>query len=289
MDSSWTASPIVRFTGSIWSTRGRKGAALKWTTGVARLRSRPVQRQTPSRQRRGWGCLRCLVASTSAGASTYAGRSLVTQAWTTPPVWQQARGDNLKCPRTGVAGVGERLCVHAREHACELKNDPTLTPPGGKTPQRATPRLISAKRQRAQFGRGNSKVKGEVLLLLGECVHVRGCTGTRVCARMCACACQGHGHGDGRNDGGDATTRKTNRGMRKKGWLVCAIPRGKDGSSTCKKRFPSLANGRHHTAHTRWRSGIRWRVHKARCATSTRRSGARRGKDGDALTYGLRD
>jgi hypothetical protein len=164
MDSGWTTIPTMRFVGSIRSTRGKKGATLKRTTGAARLRSRPAWRQTPSRRRRGWGCLRCPVTSASARASTCAGRSSVTQAWTTPPVRQQTRGGGLTRPRVaewglggaaGVAGVSERPCVRAQEWACELKNDPALAPRGGKTPRRATPRLTVVKRRRARFGRGN--------------------------------------------------------------------------------------------------------------------------------------
>jgi hypothetical protein len=74
-----------------------------------------------------------------------------------------------------VAGVGERPRVRAREQACELMNDPTLAPPGGKTPRRAVPRLVVAERRRARLGRGNRKVNGGSFPP-DECVRVRGCT-----------------------------------------------------------------------------------------------------------------
>jgi hypothetical protein len=110
---------------------------------------------------------------------------------------------------TGMAGVSERPCVRAREWLCELKNDPTLAPPGEKTSQRAAPRLAAVERQRARLDRGTKRKRVGLFPFSSE--SVRGCTGTWICAKVRVCACCGHNHGGGRDNGGDTTTGKNMR------------------------------------------------------------------------------
>jgi hypothetical protein len=78
----------------------------------------------------------------------------------------------------GVADVGERPRVHARERVRDLKNDPTLAPPGGKTPQRAASWLATAERRRARLGRGTERTRVGLFPFPRE--RVRGCTGAWV-------------------------------------------------------------------------------------------------------------
>jgi hypothetical protein len=77
-----------------------------------------------------------------------------------------------------VADVGERPRVHARERVRDLKNDPALAPPGGKTSRRAASWLAAAERRRARLSRGTERTR--VGLFPFPRKHVRGCTGAWV-------------------------------------------------------------------------------------------------------------
>jgi hypothetical protein len=119
----------------------------------------------------------------------------------------------------GVAGVGERPSVRAQERACETKNDPALAPLGGMTPQRATCRLTTADRRRAQLDRRTDRNGGRDLTPPRRTraqVHGRVDTSTGAYVR----ARRGLGHGDNRDNGGIAATGIGETQIEGEGWLA---------------------------------------------------------------------
>jgi hypothetical protein len=135
------------------------------------------------RQRKGELMCRVMLGHASMDAPPPPGSATNAGRWLGAPAH-----DRMGSQRHGwVPGVGERPSVLARERACKLKNDPALAPLGGTTPQRAAPRLATAKRRRAQLGRGTERKGAGVFSLLGECV--RACARVHGCVDTCEGAC----------------------------------------------------------------------------------------------------
>jgi hypothetical protein len=82
-------------------------------------------------------------------------------------------------------------------------------------------------------------------------VHRRvGMTRVRVCVR------RGHNHGDGRDNGGDAMTRKNKQWNEEERPASGAASTAKMTVAPARSDFPAWLDGRHHTARARQRSGV---------------------------------
>jgi hypothetical protein len=156
-----------------------------------------------------------------------------------------------------VASVGERPSVRVQERACETKNDPALAPLGGTTPQRATPRLTTADRRRAQLDRRIDRNGGRDLTPPWRTrAQVHGCMDTSAGAYVCT-RC-GLSHGDNRDNGGVAATGIGKTRIEGEGWLARLRARRRWQRHLQEAIYPSLA---------------RWPASHSACAAARRCSG----------------
>lgn len=132
----------------------------------------------------------------------------------------QSRGAAFTVTEKRQGARGQQCCTHVHGHIGgegtrrALKASPL---PHACTCATAT-RVARPRRRDERDDEVRCKERSQRLgLVLGLPGGVRGCTGTRVCARARACAYRSHGHGSDRNGVSDTTTGKANT-RKEKGW-----------------------------------------------------------------------